>query len=141
MVKLLDFGIAKLANRDTVNRTAAGALVGTPQYIAPEQARGQRVDARSDIYAFGGILFELLAGRPVFVVHSVTEAIAKHLLETAPRLSGFAQVPSEVDDLVAAMLAKDPAERPADGFALAQRVRATLHQLGLTTSPPLAAAA
>jgi serine/threonine-protein kinase len=112
MVKLLDFGIAKLSHQDAVTRTAAGALVGTPQYIAPEQARGGRVDAHSDIYAFGGLLFELLAGRPVFLVNGVTEAIAKHLLEAAPRLSQFAQVPDELDDLVAAMLAKNPAVRP-----------------------------
>ena len=111
-VKLLDFGIAKLSYRDALTRTAVGVMMGTPQYIAPEQARGDHVDARTDIYAFGGMLFELLAGRPAFVVASPAEAIAKHLLEPAPRLSRFARVSSELDDLVAAMLAKDPGARP-----------------------------
>jgi serine/threonine-protein kinase len=134
MVKLLDFGIAKLSHQDAVTRTAAGALVGTPQYIAPEQARGLRVDARSDIYAFGGIVFELLAGRPVFQVDNVTEAIAKHLLEPAPRLSRFAQVPAEIDDLVAAMLAKDPAARPT-----LDRICDVLDRTAATAPPPLLA--
>ncbi|HEX3764825.1 MAG TPA: protein kinase [Kofleriaceae bacterium] len=112
MVKLLDFGIAKLSYRDALTRTAVGVMMGTPQYIAPEQALGDTVDARSDIYAFGGILFELLAGRPAFVVRSPAEAIAKHLLEPAPRVSQFARVSPELDDLVAAMLAKEPEARP-----------------------------
>ena len=67
--------------------------------------------------------------------------MVKHLTAPVPRASTYAYVPPVVDELIASCLAKDPAERPADGFALAQRVRATLHQLGLTTSPPLAAAA
>jgi eukaryotic-like serine/threonine-protein kinase len=113
VVKLVDFGIAKLAFVDpTIERTEIGALMGTPQYIAPEQARGLRIDGRADIYALGGILFELVTGRPVFIVDNTPEALMKHLSEPPPRPSLFARVPAELDELIIAMLAKQPAQRP-----------------------------
>jgi serine/threonine-protein kinase len=113
VVKLLDFGIAKLSYADhRVARTAAGAVVGTPQYIAPEQARGHRVDTSADVYAFGGMLFELLTGRPPFLADNASEMIAKHLMEPAPRPSDLAPVAPELDALVVAMLDKDPLARP-----------------------------
>jgi serine/threonine-protein kinase len=114
IVKLLDFGIAKLQRTEHRSAaTAAGTLVGTPQYIAPEQAKGEEIDARADIYALGGLLFELLTGRPPFVAESPMEMVAKHVMEPAPRPSTLASVPAELDDLVVAMLAKDPADRPS----------------------------
>jgi len=87
-------------------------MMGTPHYVAPEQARGLRVDTRADIYAFGVILFELLVGRPPFIADNAPEIIAKHLMEKAPLPSTFVGVPAELDDLVAAMLSKDPKDRP-----------------------------
>ena len=115
-VKLLDFGIAKLAREEhRMERTATGAMVGTPQYIAPEQAKGYAIDHRVDIYALGGILFELLTGRPPFVADNAMEMVAKHLMETPPRPSTLAHVPPELDDLVLRMLSKDPAGRPSLG--------------------------
>ncbi len=113
-VKLLDFGIAKLTREERrLERTATGAMVGTPQYIAPEQAKGYAIDHRVDVYALGGILFELLTGRPPFLADNAMEMIAKHLMEPAPRPSAFADVPPEVDDLVVGMLAKEPRARPS----------------------------
>jgi len=115
IVKLLDFGIAKLAREGhRLERTATGAMIGTPQYMAPEQARGHAIDARVDVYALGGILFELVTGRPPFVADNAMEVIAKHLMEPAPRPSTLAVgVPPELDDLIVAMLAKDASARPA----------------------------
>ncbi|MBA3397057.1 MAG: serine/threonine protein kinase [Deltaproteobacteria bacterium] len=113
-VKLLDFGIAKLTREERrLERTATGAMVGTPQYIAPEQAKGYAIDHRVDVYALGGILFELLTGRPPFLADNAMEMIAKHLMEPPPRPSAFADVPPEVDELVVGMLAKDPTARPS----------------------------
>jgi len=113
-VKLLDFGIAKLARNDhRVEKTATGAIVGTPQYIAPEQAKGYTIDHRADIYALGGIIYELLTGRPPFVADNAMEMVAKHLMETPLPPSQFApSVAPELDDLVLRMLAKTPDGRP-----------------------------
>jgi len=112
-VKLLDFGIAKLAREEhRMERTATGAMVGTPQYIAPEQAKGYSIDHRVDIYALGGILFELLTGRSPFVADNAMEMVAKHLMEAPPRPSTLTYVPPELDDLVLRMLSKDPDGRP-----------------------------
>ena len=114
-VKLLDFGIAKLATNDVrVSKTTTGEIIGTPQYIAPEQARGRQIDYRVDVYALGGMLFELLTGRTVFTGDNAADMIASHLSEPAPRPSSFApSVPPDLDDLVVAMLEKDPDKRPA----------------------------
>ncbi|HEY6180133.1 MAG TPA: serine/threonine-protein kinase, partial [Kofleriaceae bacterium] len=114
VVKLLDFGIAKLSYLDPADeRTAIGAMMGTPQYIAPEQARGVRIDGRADIYALGGIFFELVTGRPVFFSDNTPEVLMKHLTEPPPRPSQCARVPPELDELIIAMLAKEPERRPS----------------------------
>ena len=114
-VKLLDFGIAKLAKSDhRVEKTATGAIVGTPQYIAPEQAKGYAIDHRVDIYALGGILFELLSGRPPFLADNAMEIVAKHLMETPVRVSTLVpDVPPQLDELIDQMLAKQPDRRPS----------------------------
>ncbi|MEO8699062.1 MAG: serine/threonine-protein kinase [Kofleriaceae bacterium] len=127
-VKLLDFGIAKLARNDhRIERTATGAMVGTPQYIAPEQAKGYAIDHRADIYALGGILFEILAGEPPFVADNAMEIVAKHLMEPPRRASSVKpDIPEELDDVVLAMLAKDPPARPplAELVRVIERVKA-----------------
>lgn len=113
-VKLLDFGIAKLANTDhRMEQTRSGALVGTPKYISPEQAKGLNVDHRSDIYSLGGIMFEMLTGRAPFVANSAMEVVSKHLMETPVAPSTLVSgLPREIDALVLAMLAKEPDDRP-----------------------------
>ena len=114
LVKLLDFGIAKLAREEhRLERTATGAMVGTPQYIAPEQAKGYAIDHRVDIYALGGIVFELLTGHPPFQADNAMVMVAKHLMEAPPRPSSLADVPPELDDLVLRMLSKAPEGRPS----------------------------
>ena len=116
-VKLADFGIARLAEgpRDA-RETAAGLIFGTPHYMSPEQAAGQRQDGRSDVHALGVLLFELLTGTPPYVGPSATHVLAAVLLTPVPRLP--AQGPNgplspALADLVARMMSKDPAHRPA----------------------------
>ncbi|MBK7074000.1 MAG: serine/threonine protein kinase [Myxococcales bacterium] len=115
-VKLLDFGIAKLVGEPLgIKRTKTGALMGTPGYIAPEQARGEEVDTRADIYALGCMAFELLTGRLPFISDSAMVVITKHLTEDPPAPSaveGGEDLPPEIDGLVLSMLAKDRAQRP-----------------------------
>ena len=114
-VKLLDFGIAKLATNDhRVEKTATGAIVGTPQYIAPEQAKGYLIDPRADIYALGGIVFELLTGRPPFIADNAMEMVAKHLMEAPPHPASLVRgITAELDAVVVQMLAKKPEGRPS----------------------------
>ena len=112
-VKLLDFGIAKLLGPQGVQRTQTGNMLGTPAYVSPEQARAQAVDHRTDIYALGAMMFELMTGELVFPADNAADMIAKHLLEP-PRSAAALNpiVPPELDALIAAMLAKEAAQRP-----------------------------
>jgi tetratricopeptide (TPR) repeat protein len=145
-VRVLDFGIARQTNRTRV--TQSGVVLGTPGYMAPEQARsGQEVDARVDVFALGCVLFECLTGVPVFRGEHFMAIMAKVLFEEAPRLReiGFV-VPETFDTLVTLMLAKDPALRPPDGAAVAAELATlgatstSLPDFGTTTlSGPLAA--
>ncbi len=114
-VKVLDFGIAKVASTNgTANYTAIGTVVGTPQYMAPEQASGLPVDARSDVYALGLILHELLAGKPVFDADSAVGMMAAQISSRpAPVGSPHGPVPRPLERLVTQMLEKSAAERPA----------------------------
>jgi tRNA A-37 threonylcarbamoyl transferase component Bud32 len=119
--KILDFGIAKLTNDPSVQKTQASAVMGTPTYMSPEQCRGAgQVDARSDVYALGCMLFVLLTGAPPFAAEGMGEIIAMHLRETPPAPSQRApNIPPQVDAVVAQCLAKDPAHRFNSGTELA----------------------
>jgi len=115
--KIADFGIARLAEgpRDA-RETAAGLIFGTPHYMSPEQAAGQRQDGRSDIHALGVLLFELLSGAPPYVGASATHVLAAVLLTPVPRLPAEGPrgaIPPALADLTAGMMSKDPGDRPA----------------------------
>ncbi|MCA9706965.1 MAG: protein kinase [Myxococcales bacterium] len=113
LAKVLDFGIAKLMdNPNGPGLTSAGMVCGTPEYMSPEQARGHKLDARSDLYAVGIILYQMLAGRPPFESESAVEILHKHLHEEPippSRLRGVAPDPLEAVCLRA--LSKDPSNR------------------------------
>lgn len=115
-VKLVDFGIARLAETARDGReTGEGLILGTPQYMSPEQASGLSQDARADIYSLGVLLWELFVGAPPFRGASATHVLAAHLLEPAPRLprSGpHGVLPRRVGRLLVRMMAKRPEERP-----------------------------
>jgi serine/threonine-protein kinase len=110
IVKLLDFGVAKLLEAD---REMTGTIrVGTPHCMSPEQIRGEPVDARTDVYALGVLLFHLLVGRYPFEAGNVVEIERLHLEGPPPMPSRFAPVPVAFDAIIARALAKQPAERP-----------------------------
>jgi tetratricopeptide (TPR) repeat protein len=118
-VKILDFGIAKVA-RASANVTQAGAVVGTLSYMSPEQAAGDPVDHRTDLWAFGVVLYEMLAGRPPFTADSM-EALfyAIHWRQPERLASLRSDVPPALDSLVHRLLEKEPARRYDDARLLA----------------------
>lgn len=112
-VKLFDFGIAS-NDRAAIQLTMPGTAFGTPEYIAPEQAMGQKVDARADLYAVGVVLYEMLAGRLPFVCKDDVAFLRAHIKETPQppsRVAPDARISADIDELVLRALAKDPEQR------------------------------
>ncbi|HTJ41485.1 MAG TPA: serine/threonine-protein kinase [Kofleriaceae bacterium] len=115
VVKLLDWGVAKLMDKDSEadTFTATGALVGTPHYIAPEQARAKAVDGRADVYSLGAIAYELFLGRPPFVADNIADLITMHLREPPPPPHElWPDIPAALEQLLLSMLAKTADGRP-----------------------------
>ncbi len=112
-LKVLDFGISTLKGAQTDNEPGIdGAVVGTPLYMSPEQCDGLSADARSDVYALGCVLYEMLTGRPPFVAESVAEVLRRQRTQEVRRPSFLApEVPSWLDDVLLRALAKQPDDR------------------------------
>ena len=126
VLKVMDFGIARLASRaPDAGHTQAGMVVGTPEYMSPEQLVGDELDARADLYATGCVLYECLTGDVPLTADTPITLIAKVLDEVpvAPNLR-YADVPAELSDLVMWTLAKDRAQRPATAAELYRRLDA-----------------
>lgn len=112
VVKVLDFGIAKVRNA-AAKLTRTGMVFGTPHYMSPEQAAGQPVDHRSDIYSLGVIMYQTLAGQLPFIAESFMEIVTKHMYEPPAALSaGTHALPPALEALVMQCLAKKPEDRP-----------------------------
>lgn len=115
-IKLMDFGIAKPAGGDDGTLTRSGLLVGTPEYMAPEQIEGGLLTAQTDLYAWGTVVYEMLAGAPPFQAPTPAAVLVRQIHEAARPLRRMrGDLPREVERLVAAVLAKRPSERPT-GF-------------------------
>ena len=141
LVKLLDFGVAKLIataegldGNDPLSRppeTMTGQVVGTPDYISPEQARAKPVDGKTDIYALGVIAYECILGRRPFEADNTADVVRMHLTEAPPSpRTLWPEIPSILSELLLAMLHKSPARRPSP-----EEVRAALHELRGTPAP------
>jgi serine/threonine protein kinase len=134
VVKVMDFGIARAMQSGVTSMTQTGMVVGTPQYLSPEQALGRGVDERSDLYSVGCMLFELLTGRLPFDGDSPLAIAYQHVQQTPPAPSEFNRsVPPSVDALVARSLRKNPAERFPTADAMrdeSDRVAASLRGSG-----------
>ncbi len=145
--KLLDFGVAKLCRDDVTIKTVSGIALGTPRYMSPEQCRGKHVDHRSDIYALGAVIHEMLTGKPPFDAETATELMIKQTVDPPPSMSSVCpEVPPELDAPVLSMLAKRAADRPSSAgeavAALAARAHARAPMaetlpLGSVRNPPL----
>lgn len=122
---LTDFGVVRLADAET-RVTDSGEFVGTVDFMAPEHLRGERTDARSDVYALGCVLHTALTGTPPFRRDTVPATISAHLHEMPPRPSLTEGVPAAMDAVVARALAKDPAQRYASAGDLARAVHAAI---------------
>jgi serine/threonine-protein kinase len=131
---LLDFGLAQVQSDEAAPKlTATGALLGTPMYVAPEQARGAPTDARCDVYSLAAVLFEMVTGRAPFSASNVADLIVQVLTAPPPALEALARtpVPRGLDGVLLRALAKDPDARPASARELADR----LSSLGAPRTP------
>lgn len=124
-VRLVDFGLAAVTQSGRSRLTQSGMLVGTPEYISPEQIRGTPLDERADLYSLGVVLYEALSGKAPFQGTTPVNVLFQHLEASVPPLSSVAaHVPQELSDLVMSTMAREPGGRPASAAALLEAFRA-----------------
>jgi serine/threonine protein kinase len=127
VVKVLDFGVAAILDGDTKKLTTTGERLGSFQYMAPEQVLGEPVDRRTDLYALGCLIHEMLTGRPVFEHESPLMVPSLHTEATPEPLRELrSDVPEDVETLVLELLAKKPGDRPAHAGEVYRRLAAHL---------------
>jgi serine/threonine-protein kinase len=126
IVKVLDFGIAKMMDAGenhpmSAVETQAGTVFGTPRYMSPEQAQGKSLDARSDLYSLGVVLYHMMTGRPPFIDDDAIVVMARHIKTAPPAMSDVApdaNISPEVEHAVMRMLSKEPGKRPQSAEAM-----------------------
>jgi serine/threonine-protein kinase PpkA len=123
---LLDFGIAKLMAEDKSDLTQAGFVVGTSHYISPEQALGKQLDARSDLYALGVMLYEMLEGHRPYTGDSTIEIMQQHVRGPVPQLSAR---DDPLNPLIGKLMAKEPGERFNSGAEVIQALADAIPEL------------
>jgi eukaryotic-like serine/threonine-protein kinase len=138
-LKVADFGLARLLS--DVTHTKSGLLIGTAAYLAPEQVAGGRADFRTDVYATGIMLFELLTGRQPFTGDTPLAVAYRHVNEIVPAPSSLVPgLPPTLDSLVALATSRDPDLRPADAGQFLRAITGARHGLPLDVPPPTPAA-
>ncbi|HNV11247.1 MAG TPA: Stk1 family PASTA domain-containing Ser/Thr kinase [Propionibacteriaceae bacterium] len=141
VVKVMDFGIARAVADTSATMTQTAAVIGTASYLSPEQARGETVDHRSDIYSAGCLLYELLTGRPPFVGDSPVSVAYQHVRENpVPPSQLDPQLTADMDAIVLKSLAKDPANRYADAREMRDDIARLLSGQTVTAVIPAAVA-
>src|SRR5262249_27786256 len=139
-VKVMDFGIARAISDASSTMTQTAAVVGTAQYLSPEQARGEPVDSRSDVYSAGCLLYELLTGRPPFIGDSPVAVAYQHVREqAAPPSDHDTDLPPEIDAIVMKSLAKRVEDRYQSAAAMRGDIERSLagHTVHVSVPPPL----
>lgn len=138
VVKLTDFGIAKVFAGKQL--TSTGGVVGTAEYLSPEQASGKPATKRSDLYSFGVVMYTLLVGHPPFQGQTSTDLLHKHLYAQFDRPRKLVpEIPRELDDVVCQLLEKDPARRPPDGMVLHRQLDSIRRRIERKTEPQVPA--
>jgi len=134
-IKLTDFGVAQVFAADRL--TVTGAIIGTAEYMPPEQVEGRRTDRRSDLYALGAVLYTMLVGQPPFSGGTAAEIMQKQRFGRfdAPR-SFVPEIPSWLDDIVCQLLEKDPEKRLPDAFVVSKRLQELQKKIELKNSVP-----
>jgi serine/threonine-protein kinase len=124
-VKIVDFGLASVGHNAHSRLTQSGILVGTPEYISPEQITGADVDARCDLYSLGVVLYEAMSGKQPFSGANAVNVLFQHLEPNVPKLSAAAAgIPTAVSDVVMQAMSRHAADRPASAQAMLELVRA-----------------
>jgi HAMP domain-containing protein len=132
-IKVADFGIAHMDDGTTEQRTMVGAVMGTPQYMSPEQTRGDKVDGRSDLFSAGIVLYQLLAGERPFRGESLVAVATKIATEDPPPLNQKRpEVPASLRRVVDRCLAKKPEQRYQTGKEVAEALQKVLHEIDET---------
>ncbi|MFO0964442.1 MAG: serine/threonine-protein kinase [Gemmataceae bacterium] len=133
-IKLTDFGIAKMFA--ATHLTATGGVVGTAEYLSPEQAAGKQVGKRSDLYCLGVVLYHLVVGRPPFEGKTMVDLLHKHIYsQFDPPRRYLPEIPYEIDELICQLMEKDPAKRPADCHVLGKQLERMRRRLDRKSQP------
>jgi serine/threonine protein kinase len=133
VVKLTDFGIAQLFAADKL--TLTGGVVGTAEYMSPEQAQGQRATKRSDLYSLGAVLYVMLTGRPPFVGPTAVDIMQKQRFGQFDLPGKYVpEIPTWLDTVVASLLEKEPDRRIADAYVLSKRLQEVVQKVERATS-------
>jgi eukaryotic-like serine/threonine-protein kinase len=137
-VKVMDFGIARAVSDAQATMTQTAQVIGTAQYLSPEQARGERVDARSDLYSAGCLLYELLTGRPPFTGDSPVAIAYQHVRENpVPPSRVDPEIPAWADSIVLKAMAKDPGDRYQSAGEMRNDIQRALQ--GMPVAAPMRA--
>jgi serine/threonine-protein kinase len=135
-VKLADFGVAQVFASTRLTKT--GGIIGTAEFMSPEQAQGQRATKKSDLYSLGAVMYTMLAGKPPYSGQTMLDVLHKHRFGQYDRPRHYApDSPSWLEEIVVQLLEKDPEKRPADAYVTGKRLREVLKKVELSQSEPL----